>query len=189
MNRPDLSGLARTARRLSWPLRNRVGLAGAAGLALLLVGASLAAVQVALQPRAQKALAELQRETATLAEQTRQLQASKPPGPAETLKALPSPEAYVADLRTLFELATQHRLELERSEHQLLSASDAPLVVVVVTLPLRGSYASLKGFATQAIQQMPHLALQDFRLDRPDIGALEVRARIRVAFHYQGAVP
>lgn len=189
MRRVDLSPLLPWVRRKTWPLRSRVGLSGVLGVGLLLLGAGLAVAQGLLHSKSAQALQALELEAADLGTQARQAQATRPRGPAETLGALPTVDTHLSDLRALFELAARHRLDLERSDLQPTAAPSAALHAVVLTLPLRGSYASLKGFAGDALKQLPHLALQDLRMERPDIGSSEIRARVRMALYYRGAQP
>jgi hypothetical protein len=189
MKRVDLAPVLPWMRRKTWPLRSRVGMTGVLGVGLLLLGAGLAVAQALLHNKAAQALLKLELEAADLGAQAQQVQAARPRGHAETLRALPAVETHLSDLRALFELAARHRLDLERSDLQPTAAPSAAMHAVVLTLPLRGSYASLKGFAGDALKLLPHLALQDLRMERPDIGSSEIRARIRMALYYRGAQP
>jgi hypothetical protein len=189
LRHPDLSRVLPWVRRKSWPLRSRVGTLGVLGAGLLLLGTGLGVAQALLHERSAQALLALETEATNLGALTRQVQASRPRSAAETLGALPPADTRLRDLRALFELAALHRLDLERSDLQLSSVPTSALSSVVMTLPLRGSYANLKGFAGDALKRLPHLALQDLRMERPDIGSSDIRARVRLALYYRGEQP
>ncbi len=184
-----LPTLAAGLRKAAWPLRARLGDAGVAGLLLLLAAALLALWQYTRLPSMEAERGALLREARALAEEAKRPPRERPRGPEQALAALPAPTGHAADLRVLYRVAQRHHVEIERADLQQTSAADAEVVVVGATLPLRGRYVDLKRCAGEWLQTLPHAALLDLRLERPDIGSRELKARVRLALHYRRGEP
>lgn len=189
MTHAGLERLASQWRRASWPLRSRIGGAGLAGLLLLALAAALAAWQHARLPAIEQERVALQHEARELAEAAQRPARERPRSAGQLLAALPAPTEHAADLRVLYGVATRHHVEIERADLQQTSTADAEWVVIGVTLPLRGRYVDLKHCAGEWLQRLPHAALLDLRLERPDIGSRELKARVRLAFYYRRGEP
>lgn len=184
----SLEQLAMRLRRVSWPLRMQVGSLGVPGLLLLAVGIALLGWQIARRPAIDATVDELRQQALALATQAPTKIAPREQSDEQVFESLPSIRAHAADLRALFEAARTNKLTIERSDFQVTPAG-GPITVVTATLPMRGSYANIKQFASEALERLPHLSLQDLRLERPDIGTTELRARVRVALYYSKVAP
>lgn len=189
MMRRRLEPLLAAARRLSWPLRARIGGVGIAGLLLVAAAALLALWHQGRLPALEQERAALLREAQQLAEQAKRPDRERPRSAEQALAALPPASGHAADLRVLYQVAARHHVEIDRADLQPTSARDAELVVVGATLPLRGRYLDLKRCAGEWLQRLPHAALLDLRLERPDIGSRELKARVRLALHYRAGEP
>ncbi len=189
MRSPALQSLAAGLRRASWPLRARLGNTGVAGLGLLLAAAMLALWQYVRLPELEQERGALLREARALAEEARRPPRERPRGADQVLAALPAPTGHAVDLRVLYGVAQRHHVVIERADLQQTSAGDAEVVVIGATLPLRGRYLDLKRCAGEWLQTLPHAALLDLRLERPDIGSRELKARVRLVLHYRRGEP
>ncbi len=187
----QLADLAATARRWTWPLRYHFGSVGLVGILLLCAAATIALWQIADRDRVDGRIRDLQQQARELADQA----AASPPTlasearRARELETVPTLRDHGSDLQALFEAAKANDVTIDRSDYQVATGIDGPLTVVVATLPVRGSYVQLKRFANDALVRLPHLALQDLRMERPDIGTTELRARVRVALYYRRSAP
>lgn len=185
MTRATLERLGAGLRRLSWPLRVRLGAAGVLGLGLALLGGGLALWQATREPALTAQQQALLAQARSLAEQAVMPLRERPRNTEQALAALPLPTAHAADLRVLYSVAARRDVEIERGDFQQLAGAEGGLVVISATLPMRGSYAALKAYASEVLQQLPHVALLDLRLERADIGSRELRARLRLTMHYR----
>lgn len=199
MNLSDLRassrGLSRTLaggpwqaalRRASWPLHRRLGRFGPLAVLVLAVALAAAAWHAMRRPAIDASIQRLEQQ----ARELRQLRSRLDPATAqETLRALPPMRQHPADLRTVFEVADAHRIELASGEYQLRSLPESSLVTVSATFPLTAGYPEVKSFTRSLLEQLPHVALDDLRLERSHIGSRELQVRVRLSFHYQRAEP
>ncbi len=175
-------------------LQRRLGWAGLGGAALLLAAAAAAL-----------ALPGLQADTETLAQRLKRAQSdtqalvqqrSASPDSAQSGRAprtlaefgaqLPALRDNAADMGTLLRLAETHKLALAKGDYQLSSDPRAPVQSYSVTLPLHGSYATLKKFSAEALRALPHAVLDELRMERLDAASTDVDARVRFTLLYKG---
>lgn len=180
-----MADLAAAARRWTWPLRYHVGSLGMVGIVLLCAAATIALWQLTDRDRVESRIRDLHQQARELADQAAALPPARASDATRELETVPNLRDHGSDLQALFEAAKANDVTIERSDYQTATGTDGPLTVVVATLPVRGSYAQLKRFANDALVRLPHLALQDLRMERPDIGTTELRARVRVALYYR----
>ncbi|MBL8342711.1 MAG: hypothetical protein JNL30_14675 [Rubrivivax sp.] len=173
-------------RRASWPLRRRFGPLGPWAALLLALVLAAAAWHALRRPGLDAAVQHVQ-------QQARELQQLRPraapAGALQSLRLLPPVRQHTADLRAVFELADAHRIDLASGEYQLRKLADSSLVTVSATFPVTAGYPDIKAFAGSLLERLPHVALDDLRLERSHIGSRELQARIRLNFHYQRAEP
>jgi hypothetical protein len=157
------------------------GWPGAVGLALLLAGGI---VQFLLVPQQQQAT-EIAR---AAAEHQRQvfLQTAaghRPPGAAESLARfheLLKPEASAEEVLEIIQRdAKANGLLQAGTEYKWLRQPAAKLVEIQITLPAKGSYASLHSFLATVMADVPGLALEQCDLQRDNIAAAVAEARLR----------
>ncbi|MBL8470178.1 MAG: hypothetical protein KF778_02720 [Rhodocyclaceae bacterium] len=96
---------------------------------------------------------------------------------------LPLPRETTAVLLRIDAYAAQHGLQLERADQREGQAAGSRITKLEFLLPVRGSYESVRGWLADLADNMPELALEDFRVKRPDIGRAEVEAQVRLALY------
>ncbi|MBL8288689.1 MAG: hypothetical protein JNL85_11960 [Rubrivivax sp.] len=175
-----------TLRRAAWPLHRRLGRFGPAAVLVLALAMAFAAWHAMRRPAIDASILKLE-------QQARELQQLRPRLDAataqQTLRALPPMRQHPADLRAVFEVADLHRVELANGEYQLRALAESSWVTVSATFPLTAGYPEVKAFTRSVLERLPHVALDDLRLERSHIGSRELQVRVRLSFHYQRAEP
>jgi hypothetical protein len=168
-------------------LARRLGTAGMIGV-LLLVGAVLAFV---LSPKLLKDADSLEDSVALKEQQVAQL-SSQPV--VTTVKdqvkqytgAFPDASQNASDLKRVFDAAAKHKIELLKGEYQLIADPNATFITYSAVFPVKDSYGTLKSFANEVLTAMPHVALEELRMERPTSTSSVLDARIRFTFIYKG---
>jgi hypothetical protein len=164
------------------------GYAGPAALLLLLLAGMLAAAG----PRLNR---ELQRESAEIEYRTTTLRARAAETLAEPMRddrilgyvdAFPRPDQMPSDLGEIYASAERHGVTLVKGEYQLKTDRDSPFVSYVATFPVRSEYGSVKAFASDVLQNLPHASLDELRLSRDGAEAEALEAVVRFTLTYQG---
>lgn len=99
---------------------------------------------------------------------------------ARLLGRYPGETALNATLGQLLDLAQQHALEASSGDYRLTVAKEGLLMQYVVTLPLKGDYASLRGFLTAVRSGHPGVAIDDVALRRDSLGSTALDAQLRL---------
>jgi hypothetical protein len=168
-------------------LNRRLGVAGLLGV--LLIAAAL--VAFVLSPRLLKdagsmedSVANKEREAARLATQPSALNAK------DQIKsytgAFPEVAQNASDLKRVFEAADKYKVELLKGEYQLMADPNATFVTYSAVFPVKDRYGTLKSFANEVLTAMPHVALEELRMERPTSTSATLDARIRFTFIYKG---
>lgn len=177
----------KTAALASWL---RFGLAvigwpGALGLALLIVGATL---QFLMLPRQELATDAARRD----AERQRQawLQAAtghRAPDLADSLaqfrERLTTEGKADEALDVIQRDARKNGLQLAGIDYKWQRQPAARLAEVQITMPVKGGYASLRGFLDDVLTDVPGLALEQCDLQRDSIAAASAEARLRFTLY------
>lgn len=168
-------------------LVRRVGGAGLLGI-LLLVAALLAFV---IAPRLLKDANTLD-DASSLKEQQLAHISSLPVVPTQKEQvrqytgAFPDLAQNASDLKKVFDAAAKHKVELLKGEYQLNAEPNATFITYTAVFPVKDRYGTLKGFANDVLTAMPHVALEELRMERPTSTSAVLDARIRFTFIYKG---
>jgi len=82
--------------------------------------------------------------------------------------------------------AARNGLTLDSGDYLLERRKDQRLAQYQVTLPVRGSYAQIRGFVAEVLEKVPPAALEDIVVKRESIGAPALEARIRWVIYLSG---
>lgn len=182
----SLRGAQPARRRLAVAWRQHLGRPGWVALALL---AFAALTQWQLRPQLQRDAARLEARRAALASTPapRAIDA----GPRAPLSAadIPSARQRGRDLETLVATAQRAGLGLERADYSLGAATAGALTRVEATLPLTGSYAGVRRFVAEVLNELPHAALESLQLERATAQAKELQATARLVLFYSEETP
>ena len=166
--------------------RRHFGRPGALALLLLVAAAVL---QWQVRPM-------LQRDAMRLEERRAALASTPVPGLLDTsvrgpLSAadIPSPRQRGRDLELLVAAAQRAGLGLERADYSLGAATAGALTRVEATLPLTGSYAGVRRFVAEVLNELPHAALESLQLERANAQARDLQATARLVLFYSEDTP
>lgn len=170
----------------AWQIRQwarRLGIAGLAGLGLLIAALLLKVFAVGAA------------EQAVAAQQTRigelrlaaQARATEPAPPADPLALLPPAGTASQQIGELEKLAQAHDLELPRGQYSVAPVTGATLARWQLVLPVEGPYPALHAFLAAALERMPNLALDELKLKRERIDATELQAELRLSLFVETA--
>lgn len=168
-------------------LLRRVGLHGLVGVALLLAAAGLVVWTPRLHDNAAR-ISEDARAKQHAADQAMLKRAELPSTRQLLLQfstSFPRPSQNAADLKLVFAAAQRHHVELLKGEYQLNSEPNSPFLTYAVTLPVKEGYGEIKAFVADLLRSLPHAAMEELRLERTDIGATLLDARIRINLTYR----
>ena len=90
-------------------------------------------------------------------------------------------------LRDIHAAAEKETLVLERGEYRLIEEAGLDLLRYEITLPVKGSYASIIAFVRRVLRDVPALALDGVSLQRQNAGEAAIEAQVRVSIFYRGA--
>ncbi|GAB3772779.1 hypothetical protein GCM10028796_44040 [Ramlibacter monticola] len=165
----------------------RLGRPGALGIALLVVGASLAAStlwpswQELTRQRARLAAAQERQRTAAARSP---LADDSPAGQLQAFYALfPAHNDASQSLSHMFAAAKESGLQLSRGEYVIVTDRQTGLVAYRMTLPVRGAYPQVRAFVAAALKAVPALALDELAFERPKISETQVQARVRLTLY------
>ena len=178
-----IAWLRRAGHRAGW-----LGLAGAA-LGLL----ALAEVLTVARPAAQEA-ADLEAQVLRMRESPRSRREIGGAGAEDAASQLeaferffPPPSEVNRVVAEIHEAAKQEKLALERGEYRLAEEQGLNLLRYQITLPVKGNYASIRGFLRRVLREMPSVSLDGVSLQRQNAGEEAIEAQIRLSAFYRGA--
>ena len=159
-----------------------------AWVALLLLASALA-LQTLWRPALQRDAAQLEaRRTALASAPAPRAFDASARGPLSAAD-IPSARQRGRDLETLVEAAQRAGLTLERADYSLGAATAGALTRVEATLPLTGSYAGVRRFVADVLNELPHAALESLQLERANAQAKELQATARLVLFYSEETP
>lgn len=139
----------------------------------------------------------LARERARLATRQQALVAAAAAGPAidpaalgiPALQELPSERQRGRDVAQLVATAQRVGLGLERADYAQASAGGGDVTRLSANLPLTGSYAALRRYVAEVLNEMPHAALESLQIERPSAKSTQLQATARLVLFYRQDPP
>lgn len=139
----------------------------------------------------------LAREQARLAARQQSLAAAAAAGPAidpaamgiPALQELPSERQRGRDVAALVETAQRIGLGLERADYAQASAGGSDVTRLSATLPLTGSYAAVRRYVAEVLNELPHSALESLQIERPNAKSTQLQATARLVLFYRQDPP
>ena len=162
----------RARRRLGWP--------GLAGVAMLVLALAVLAALPALQHSIEQARRVVDQRRAA---RPACAAASAPAGERDTLRdfaaAFPPTSQSQDDLAAVFASAERARITLAKGDYAVQDEAGSPFVSYVVSFPVHEPYASIKDFTAAVLEALPHAALDEMRMSRPDSEGVVLDATLR----------
>lgn len=103
----------------------------------------------------------------------------------EPLAMAPLEAQYMQDLGRLFQLGAQAGVSFGVIEYKSEANPKAALTVRTIDLRANEDYPKIKGFISQVLNDMPHAALQEIRIERKDAQAAQGAMLIKLSLVYQ----
>ena len=121
----------------------------------------------------------------------REIMRTRDSGPAEQVSAFERffPEASELNrvLREIHAAAEKEKLVLERGEYKFSEEAGLGMLRYQITLPVKGTYPSIRAFMRRGLKDIPSVALDSVVLQRPNVGDEAIEAQIRFSAFYRGA--
>lgn len=102
---------------------------------------------------------------------------------------LPSDVNYTADLARIFDIAKDHGIALGSGDYRDADRMAIPVDIRLVGLRFEEGYPKLKEFLAALLNTMPHVAVEDLRIERKDSLATRHRVTLKLALVYRANVP
>lgn len=162
-------------------LRQLLGVAGLAGLALAIAG--LAIYMLAVLPAERQAQAKVEQ----LAHARMQPASAAVTAPvhmgdrdvlAQFYGQFPAMRNLPDMLQLLHALARKHEITLERGDFKFGKTEGDKLFRYQITLPVKCSYLNLRGFIDDAAHKLPTMGLSEISLKRESVGDGAVQAKL-----------
>lgn len=161
----------------------RSGQIGATALLLAVIGASalgqLRSASGLLEQQADRLAGELQQAHDLPAAQA----GAAAHTPAALIAALPTREEAAVFAAFLHSEANRRGVDIASVEYRTEPLLGAEVQRTRVTLPMRGSYAAVRGWIAEALARHPGAGLEELSLRRADDGQDAVIARVQFSFY------
>jgi hypothetical protein len=86
-------------------------------------------------------------------------------------------------LAKVYAIARSLGLEMKRAEYRLSSQPGRKLDRYQMTVPIQGSYTTIRAFVTTTLRAQPTMALEQVQFQRKDVGDTVVDAQISFTFY------
>lgn len=179
--------MSRRLGRLWWRALRTLGLPGLLGGLLLLPALGLGLWLPLLNRQADDLRGELAAQVAAGARQGQaapRARSGREPA-VEFAATFPALSQSASDLGEVFAIAQRRGLALPKGDYLLKAEPNAPLVAYTLSVPVSKDYAAIKGFVADVLEALPHVALDELRLSRPNAGTAELEALVRLTFVYR----
>jgi hypothetical protein len=176
--RPRGRGLVnwlRAGRKAGWP-EVTGGLAFLAGL-LMLAASALIAWQVGQPGSTADAPASRPRSTP--------LPAAQPGARDDSLLDAPRYSTHLDDVALIFALAAQRGIALGQVDYRTDAQSSLPVMLRIMDLRLAEDYPAFKPFVADLLARLPHLFLQEIRIDRGNSENTKAQVTLKLVLVYR----
>lgn len=161
---------------------------GMIGVALLVLAAICAWL---LTPQTQERLVRLESEFKLAKSETSKNSQRQLAAPNTVLQLrnffdwLPPVNTNSADIKVLFAAAKEAQVDLTKADYQIVSDPSARLVRYQIILPVKERYPTIRKFASLALAKLPHLALDEFLVTRPQAATNVIEAQLQLTLFYR----
>ena len=156
-------------------------------LALLLVCAGIAPWLMALEEQADQLRAEID-----LAHQSKRQDKTKvirtvplAEQVEEFVNALPPTNQTTDDMEQVFKIAKANQISLIKGDYKLTRSAGDPLTHYTATIPIHAPYLAIRNFSAELLDTLPHVALDELRMNRVNADDTALDSEIRLSFVYR----
>lgn len=178
----------------TWPglIRRRLQWLGWPAIAALAVAIFTAGVQFGLARPAQHELSSLQHSVAALRSQLALSGASVRQNPRVQLvrfyQSFPPGGSVPDSLELIYAIARANHLELTEGDYRISQRKHGQLSEYQLTLPIKGSYPSIRDFLNTVLSQLPSASLDNVAFERPKIGEPAVQVTVHLTLYLRGGL-
>jgi Tfp pilus assembly protein PilO len=101
----------------------------------------------------------------------------------EFYQYFPSRQSTPDWLQKIYGAAAAQAIQLSQGEYRLVPDKTGKLVGYQINLPVKGSYAQVRKFIVQVLNEVPTASLDELAFRREAIGNAEVEAKIRLTLY------
>lgn len=163
-------------RQIGWPPLLGL-LASMTGLALLL--AAWQVNQQARHLRAPEATPSLWTSDGTQARQFARA--------TDAIFTIPEDRTHIDDLDRLFKLAKSKGVQIGTVEYRQTPSPSLQALVRTLDVRIHEDYPRLKGFVAELLGSMPHVSLQEIRVERKDATVTQGQVLLKLSFVYRAS--
>lgn len=168
--------MSRSATAAGWPVL--AGL-GALVLGLLMLGGTAILYRQAHQ------LIESMPQVAPTASDPVATNASSPV--AAFMSQMPPVSTHLDDVGFLFKLAKERSVSIGPISYRTQAGSPLPVVMRMLDLRVEEEYPKLKAFVAELLRQMPHLYLEEIRVEQGSAATSKAQFTLKLSFVYQSS--
>jgi hypothetical protein len=106
----------------------------------------------------------------------------------EAVFTVPEESTYIDDLGKLFKLAKAKGVGIGTIEYRYEPSASLPVLVRTLDIRINEDYPKIKDFVAELLGAMPHVSLQEIRVDRKDAVTLQGQILLKLAFVYKKPV-
>lgn len=99
----------------------------------------------------------------------------------------PPPESSPDWLGRIYKIAQAKGVQLQSGEYRFERAASPRLRRYQMTLPVQGTYAQIRGFVGEVLEQVPAAVLEEVSLKRENVETQRVEARVRLTLYMGSA--
>jgi len=98
---------------------------------------------------------------------------------------LPAYSSHLDDVSLLLTLAKEQGVSLGPINYRSEARPPLPVVVRMLDLRIEEEYPKLKGFVAELLKRMPHLYLEEIRVEQGNAATSKVQATVKLSFAYE----
>lgn len=187
---PNVSAGQARANRLRWWWQQRMGWAGGAALAAIVLGATgFGAVRPAIDAKRSELVREQVARLDALGQQRSQAPVAEPVDAGEGLRGAIPPLAKRGEtVAQLLELVGASGVTFDRAEYASVD-QEPNLSRLKVTLPFGGNYAQTRGVIARLLNGLPNAALDSIEIERPSTEARTLEGTLRLSLYFRKDAP
>jgi len=158
-----------------------------AALALLLAGMAMTVSAAFLESRWAATRESTRRVRLELSQVVERSKVPRPTGGARSVD-VPLLQTQLTDLRTLFQIAERQGVRLGTVQFRSEPVRDAPYLVRTLEFRLEEDYPRTKALLAALLGSMPHLYLDELRVDQGGDATGKLQTTLRLSLVYQATV-
>jgi hypothetical protein len=105
----------------------------------------------------------------------------------EAIFTIPEDRTHIDDLDRLFKLAKSKGVQIGTVEYRQTPSPSLQALVRTLDVRIHEDYPRLKGFVAELLGSMPHVSLQEIRVERKDATVTQGQVLLKLSFVYRAS--